>query len=187
MRKCRVAEYVEGTFVTKHEDNMISLNSRFVVVLALVCVVFPGSAEDASAQTNPNVFYVYANCNVDPCTIGVAGHGWTSPGWRTLSQSYVGGARAWRAACHFHYDNPRYFSPDIANGTVDCAEMRNEAAILDGNRPPPSGGGRDLRPGDRYYPEWIRCVDLPNNRSRWTNRSGEVSDWSGDCAYWGID
>jgi len=171
---------------------MKSFIPHFLAGLALVvCAAFVGPAEKAVAQTNPDVFYVYTNCNVYPCTIGVAVHGWTSPGWRTLSQSYVGDARAWRAACHFHFDNPRYFSPDINDGVVDCVEMRRQAAVLDrGGSDPPGLGAvcRDLRPGERWYSDWTRCCDLPRGGSRWTKRSdGSLGDYPGSCRSYGIN
>lgn len=98
---------------------------------ALGAVITMGTTTQAFAQTS-SVWYVWKNCTAYPCTIGVAVHGYAQPGsvnhsngWRTLSQSYRDGNDAWRTACRYHYGNPRYNSPDIANGVIVCENLCN--------------------------------------------------------------
>lgn len=45
---------------------------------------------------------------------------------------------------------------------------------------------RQIVPGDRWYPTWRSCCDLEGDRSRWTNRRGQASDYGGSCTHWGI-
>ena len=107
-------------------------------IVSLTGFALLAPAETASAQSG-DVFQVWAICNTQPCTIGVAVPGWKHPrGWRTISGGFRGGARAWRHACKLHYQNSNYFSPDISNGRVNCAEMNRQARILDRGG---SGGG----------------------------------------------
>ncbi len=81
-------------------------------------------ANTASAQSA-----VYKNCNTTPCTIGVAGLGYApvgSPnyaaGWRRASQTYRDNANALRTLCRWH-NWAGNFSPDVANGVVNCAAL----------------------------------------------------------------
>lgn len=46
---------------------------------------------------------------------------------------------------------------------------------------------RALRQGDKWYPSYVHCCDIGGNRSRWTSKSGSVSEHQGNCRSWEIN
>ena len=47
-----------------------------------------------------------------------------------------------------------------------------------------AGSCRNLRKGDPYYPDWVKCCDTDDYRSLWTHQYGTVKSWSGSCSWW---
>lgn len=45
---------------------------------------------------------------------------------------------------------------------------------------------RNLAPGDKYFPRYVRCCDTGDGRSWWVSRAGRRSLWRGSCRRWGI-
>jgi len=136
------------SFLVNSTSGKLALGLPIAAAAVFAGVSYFTPIEKASAQSG-DVFQVWAICNTQPCTIGVAVPGWRHPsGWRSISGGFRGGARAWRHACGLHFNNSNYFSPDISNGRVNCAEMRRQASILDrGSRGGTTTGGRNRGTG----------------------------------------
>ncbi len=97
-----------------------------LLAVGVVSLVGLTAGRAADAQT----LYVYANCRVSPCNIGVAHRYYAIPnnaryreGWRKISRRYFSRNKAWRYACRLHYARNRYRSPDIARGRINCAAL----------------------------------------------------------------
>ena len=85
------------------------------------------SGKSANAQSLS--WFVYANCNANPCVIGVAEFSYSVPnnqryreGWRKHSGGYNNARQAWRAACRMYYTG-RFNVPGIYQGRVNCAAL----------------------------------------------------------------
>jgi hypothetical protein len=86
----------------------------------LALLVLAATLEIASAQTK--AWSVFSNCNVRPCQIGVALEDWYAPGWSRIA-SFWNEYLAWKHACWLHHVERAHYSPDIANGIIDCSKF----------------------------------------------------------------
>ncbi|MCL4764732.1 MAG: hypothetical protein KJZ80_00685 [Hyphomicrobiaceae bacterium] len=77
------------------------------------------ASEAVWAQQHMQSWSVFRNCNVRPCTIGVAVSNWSQPGWSRVA-SFWNEAWAWKHACWLHHVDRSHHSPDIAAGRIDC-------------------------------------------------------------------
>lgn len=113
---------------------MVARNSMFrpsIKMAALASVLALGtfgySSTPATAQSLS--WFVYSNCTVNPCMVGVAQYSYAVPnnqryreGWRKYSGGYNGARQAWRAACRMYYTR-RFNIPDIYAGRVNCPAL----------------------------------------------------------------
>lgn len=90
---------------------------RVLVFMAALAVTL-GISSAARAEN----WSIYRNCNTDPCTIGVALPSYNEPGWDAVA-TYAGPQEAWAAACELHFNGSTNFSPDIAEGRVNCSAL----------------------------------------------------------------
>ena len=96
----------------------------FAAAIALGTLSAPGPAQAQSLS-----WFVYYNCNVNPCMVGVAEYSYATPnnqryreGWRKYSGGYNGARQAWRAACRMYYTG-KFNIPDIVYGRVNCPSI----------------------------------------------------------------
>lgn len=100
-------------------------SALIVPALCLGALSFSGT----SAQAQSLSWFVYSNCTVQPCMVGVAEFAYAVPnnqryreGWRKYSGGYNGARQAWRAACRMYYRGG-FNIPDIYSGRVNCPAL----------------------------------------------------------------
>ncbi|MEQ8265040.1 hypothetical protein [Pseudohaliea sp.] len=87
------------------------------------CSACPGGARSSASSG----LFVYANCGVSPCVLGVADSNYSEPGWRRIAGSFSSHPAAWQHACKLH-GNGQYLAPDIAEGVINCRSLSQDLA-----------------------------------------------------------
>jgi hypothetical protein len=72
---------------------------------------------------------VWTNRTVRPALLGVAVPSYSGPGWERLSGPYTARG-AWAYTCSLH-GNGTYWSPDIAEGRVNCRDLSPFDGVAD--------------------------------------------------------